>query len=165
MRPYPKTRRQRSLFEVSLATAIARFGVSSDDLRRWHGRGWLSFDEMMNEGLNEYDDPKIFEIQFVRDLVRSGLTDAQIEILFDKLPKPFAFDPDAIAYSFRHGWVSVVPPVIPEPFEVIEEHIDGWIEECDQEALERLRDQIAEKLRLLEEEEEEEEEARKPKST
>ncbi len=148
--PYPITRCQRSLFQISLAKAIARLGVSPDDLRRWHGRGWLSFDEKLNEELDEDDDPRIFEIQIVRDLVRSGLTDDQIEILFDKLPKPFAFNPDALAYSFRHGWVSVDPPVIPEPYEIIEEHIDSWINDCDQETLERLRDQISEALKLLE---------------
>ena len=137
---------------MSLPTALARIGVSVDDVRRWHGSGWLSFDEKLADELDEFDDPRVWEILIVRDVVRSCLTDAQIEVLFSKLPKPFAFYPDSLAYSFRHGWVCVIPPVeIPEPSEVepsevIEEYIDGWIDDCDLETLERLRDQITEAL-------------------
>ena len=141
--PSPITDVQCCLFRVSLAAALARLGVSLDDLRRWHGQGWLSFDEKITDEMNEFDAPRIFEIQIVRDIVRSGLTDAQIEVLFAKLPKPFAYNPDTLAFSFRHGWVHVIPPVeIPEPSEVIEEHMDAWITGCDDETLECLRDQI-----------------------
>ena len=90
----------------------------------------------------------------MRDIARSGLTDAQLETLFSELPRPFAFDPDVLAYSFRHGWVVVAPPVeIPEPSEVIDEHIDEWIADCDKETLERIRDQITETLKLRSENE------------
>jgi len=134
---------------MSLTTALARIGVSVDDVRRWHAKGWLSFDENLADELDEFDDPRIWEMQIVRDIVRSGLTDAQIEVLFSKLPRPFAFYPDSLTYSFRHGWVCVIPPVeIPEPSEVIEGHIDGWIEDCDEETLERLRDQIIKTLQV-----------------
>jgi hypothetical protein len=98
--------------------------------------------------LDEFDDPKSFEIQIVRDVVRSGLSDVQIESLLAKLPKPFAFNPERLAFSFRHGWVYVEPPVeIPEPSEVIEEHLDEWMAQCDEETLEDLRDKVTNVLK------------------
>lgn len=155
VRPVPTiTDQQPCLFRVSLPDALAKLGVSPDDLNRWHGQGWLSFDATMDEELDEFSDPKLWEIQVVRDIVRSGLTDAQIGVLFSKLPKPFAFNPDALVYSFRHGWVLVPPRVeIPEPSEVIEEHLDDWIADRDQGTLESLRDKISEALEQLEKEE------------
>jgi hypothetical protein len=151
-RPSPITDHQTGLFRITLADVIARLGVSHDDLRRWHDSGWLSFNENLNEELDEFGDPRILEIQIVRDIVRSGLSDAQIEVLLLNLPKPFAFNPDRIAYSFRHGWIQVEPPVeIPEPSEVIEEHIDDWIVNCGAATLEDLRDKIEEALKLCEE--------------
>lgn len=148
MRPQPTINHQPCLFRVTLAEALARLSVSADDLRRWHGRGWLSFDENMDEALDEFDDPKSFEIQIVRDVVRSGLSDVQIESLLAKLPKPFAFNPERLAFSFRHGWVYVKPPVeIPEPSEVIEEHLDEWMAQCDEETLEELREKVTNSLK------------------
>ena len=146
-RPQPITSHQGCLFRISLADALVRLCVSPDDLRRWHERGWLSFDGSMNEELDEFDDPRVFEIQVVRDIVRSGLTDAQIESLLSQLPKPFAFNPDRLAFSFRHGWVHVAPPLeIPEPSEVIEEHLDEWMAQCDEETLENLRERVTDAL-------------------
>ena len=153
-RPCPITNCQPGLFRVSLADTIARLGVSPDDLGRWHDSRWLSFSEELNEDLDEFGDPRILEIQIVRDIVRSGLSDAQIEVLLSKLPKPFAFDPDTLAYSFRHGWVQVAPQVeIPDPDDVIEEHLDGWIANCNKASLEELRDKIEEALKLCAENE------------
>ena len=147
MRPQPITDHQPGLFRVTLPDVIAGLGVSLDDLRRWHDSGWLSFNEKLDEALDEFGDPRIFEIQIVRDIVRSGLSDAQIDVLLSKLPKPFAFNPDKLAYSFRHGWVQVEPPVeIPEPSEVIDEHIDDWIANCGEATLADLRDKIDEAL-------------------
>ena len=148
VRPQPVTNHQGCLFRISLADALFRLRVSPDDLGRWHEHGWLSFGEKMNEELDEFDDPKLFEIQIVRDIVRSGLADVQIENLLTKLPKPFAFDPDRLAFSFRHGWVCVAPPIaVPEPSEVIEQNLDNWIAECDEETLEGLRERVTDVLR------------------
>lgn len=148
MRPQFTINHQPCLFRVTLAEVLARLSVSADDLRRWHDRGWLSFDVNMDEALDEFDDPKSFEIQVVRDVVRSGLSDVQIESLLAKLPKPFAFNPERLAFSFRHGWVYVEPPVeIPEPSEVIEEHLDEWMAQCDEETLEDLREKVTNVLK------------------
>ena len=153
MRPQSTINHQPCLFRVTLAEMIVRLSVSADDLRRWHDRGWLSFDENMDEALDEFDDPKCFEIQIVRDVARSGLSDVQIECLLSKLPKPFAFNPDRLAFSFRHGWVYVQPPVeIPEPSEVIEEHFDEWLAQCGEETLEQLREKVNDALKTCLEE-------------
>ena len=150
VRPQPITNHQGCLFRISLADALFRLRVSPDDLGRWHERGWLSFGEELTEELDEFDDPRVLEIQVVRDIVRSGLTDVQIENLLAELPKPFAFDPTRLAFSFRYGWVCMEPPVeIPEPSDVIEQNIDGWIAKCDEETLEGLRARVTNALRDL----------------
>lgn len=152
MRPQAASHHQPGLFRLTLAEVLARLGVSTDDFRRWHGRGWLSFDETLDEALDEFDDPRCFEIQVVRDVVRSGLSDVQIEHLLAQLPKPFAFNPDRLAFSFRHGWVYAQPPVeIPEPSEVIEEHFDDWLAQCDEEKLNELRVRVDEALQMCQE--------------
>ena len=154
--PEPVKQPLQCLFKISLATGLARLGVSVDDVRRWHGHGWLSFDENLTDQLDEYDDPRIWETQIVRDIVRSALTDAQIEVLFSTLPKPFVFYPDSLVYSFRHGWACVIPPVkIPpvemiRPSDIIDDHLDEWIDECDEVTLEILRDKITETLEARE---------------
>jgi len=151
--PHPITDHQACLFRISLTDALARLGVSPDELTRWHGRGWVSFDANTSESLDEFDDPKIFEIQIVRDIARSGLTDSQIEVLLSRLMKPYAYDPETIAFSFRHGWLQAAPVEIPDPSEIIEEHLDEWIAGCDEATLKELRYKISEALTLCAESE------------
>ena len=94
--------------------------------------------------MNDYDDPQVFNLTFVRDIVRSGLADSQIEYILGQLPKPLAFDPDRIAYSFKYGWVEAVPSDSTE--DIIEEQLDSWLEEIDTERLQELREHIDELL-------------------
>jgi len=138
VRPYTRIMDQSCLFRLKLSSAIARLGVSIDDLRRWHDRGWISFDGKIDEELDEFYDPKILEITFVRDIVRSGLTDAQIDVVFAKLPKPFAFDSNKLAYSFLHGWVEVNT----DPCKIIAENLDSWLEDCSEDTLNDLLSRI-----------------------
>jgi len=135
---------QQSLFPITLKDALVRLGISEDDLSRWNSKGWVSFDGSVDFKLNEYDDPLIFKLTFVRDIVRSGLSNSQIEYLLDQLPKPFAFNPDRIAYSFKYGWVETMPEESPE--DIIEEYIDSWLEEIDTERLQELQNRIFELL-------------------
>lgn len=152
MRPQVASHHQPGLFRLTLPEVLARLGVSADDLRRWHDQGWLSFDETLDETFDEFDDPRCFEIQVVRDVVRSGLSDVQIAHLLAQLRKPFAFNPDRLALSFRHGWVYAPPPVgIPEPSEVIEENFDDWLAQCDEEKLSELRVKVDEALKTCQE--------------
>lgn len=143
-RPRPVEIFQRSLFIITLKDALVRLRISEDELSRWNSKGWVSSDGSVDLQLNEYDDPLIFKLTFVRDIVRSGLSDSQIEYILDQLPKPLAFNPDRIAYSFKYGWVETVPAELPE--DIIEEYIDSWLEEIDAERLQELQERIYELL-------------------
>jgi hypothetical protein len=140
---------QECLFKVSLESALAQAQVSPDALNRWHSQGWISF-AFVPMQLNDPADPKLLELHFVRDVVRSGLTDAQITQVLDKCPKPHSFDPDLTAFSFRYGLVQAIPPIEPdEPETVIETHLDEWIEDCDAARLAALHEQILKRLNKL----------------
>jgi hypothetical protein len=133
---------QLSLFRTDLRTTLARLQISPDETARWYANAWLSFDASDNAEIDEFRDPRVWELTIVRDIVRSGLADAQIERLLDKLPKPFAFDPDSLAFSFRHGWVEVVLRRFRDPDDVVEEHLDSWLDDCDEERLRELKERI-----------------------
>ena len=151
-RPRPASTRQRYLFGLKVSEVLAGLRVSTDELARWHKQGLVSFGP---EPSRELEPCAIDEIRFVRDVVRSGLSDAQIERLFVELPRPMNFDPDAVAYSFSLGWVVAVPPT-PEadPIEVVDEHLDDWLAELDVENNEgrliELRDRITTLLLSIE---------------
>jgi len=84
---------------------------------------------------------------FASDVIRSGLTDAQIMLLFDHCPKPRSFDPDHTAFSFRCGLVQVIPPLVLDlPEVIIDDDLLEWFEQFEKEQLTTLRDQIAERL-------------------
>ena len=142
-RPYSSMCRQSTLFTDELPDVLATLCVSPDDLTRWHARGWVSFGPELSSGLESWH---VNEIRFVRDVVRSGLPDAQIEHLFRQLPRPMDFDSTAVAYSFSLGWVIVNPPDELDPDEVVAEHVVNWLAAmADAGELERLialRDQI-----------------------
>ena len=150
---WPSDNVQECLFKMSLESVLAEAKISSDELNHWHFQRWISFAFVPME-LNDHDDLKILELLFVRDVVRSGLTDAQITQLFDHCPKPHSFDPNLTAFSFRYGLVQAIPSVKPDESDtVIETHLDEWIEECDKERLTALHDQIVERLNNLKDEE------------
>ena len=143
-RPRPELTRQLTLFAAAIPEVLASLRVSTNELARWHNQGWKSFGSERTSELQPWD---VGEIQFVRDVVRSGLADAQIERLFAELPRPMNFDPDAVAYSFSLGWVAAMPPE-PEadPIEVVDEHLDDWLADLDVDAnqgrLIEIRDRI-----------------------
>lgn len=136
-RPVPHTASQPSLFTERLDEVLARQRVSTDELRRWAEQGWISFDLGMSEGLEEWH---VNEIRFVRDVLRSGLAQAQAAQLLSELPRPLSFSPEQVAYSFTLGWVAAADTTPGEPEEVAYE----WIEELES-------DGSADELRALQE--------------
>lgn len=120
-RPVPNC--QRTLFPQEKHQALADLRVTEDDLRKWHHRGWISFDV---DTVAQLDEPDMWEVQFVRELALSGLADFQIVELLEKLPKPYCFDPRYVAFHFEYGWVE---PVEQDPFDVIDENVADWIED------------------------------------
>lgn len=143
--PEPDEAMQRNLFAPppdELESVLVTLHISVDDLSRWHEHGWISFNSAIDERVEQ---GHVNELRFVRDVVRSGLSDAQIAALLDDLPRPMNFDPAMVAFSFSFGWVEAVPPTEPEVSEFVEEHLDEWLEglaESDPERLVRLRDRL-----------------------
>lgn len=137
LRPVRST--QRSLFPTPVEKFLALVEVSADEIKRWRQLGWISFDVGT---IGQFDDPEIHELCFVRNIARSGLSDAQINRMLGELKKPYAYDPKRTAYSFAWGWVQVAPDKDePGAFEVIEENLDDWMEAQAKEGnLDRLRD-------------------------
>lgn len=135
----------KELFPRSVGQILAGLSVSPDEAHRWHERGLLSFDPILcTDELVHYGHGKDFELEFVRDVMRSGLTDAQIDEQLRLLGKPYAVDPDAIAWSFRYGWVEGVGAS--DPHEVIEDYLDWHLAALgaggELDALESIRDKI-----------------------
>ena len=146
-RPSPDT--QPRLFHVSVTEGLAELRVSRDEVRRWQQQGWISFDI---QAMIQLEDQDRWEIEFVRDIARSGLSDSQIEELFVNLPKPYRFNPICVAYHFGFGWVKVHRD---DPFNVVEENVIEWIERFDDQndlhQLNEIRDKITEQIKAIEE--------------
>ncbi len=120
-RPVPNC--QRTLLPQDKHQALADLRVTENDLRKWHSRGWISFDV---DTVAQLDEPDMWEVQFVRNLALSGLADFQIAQLLEPLPKPYCFDPRYVVFHFEYGWVE---PVEQDQFDVIEENVADWIED------------------------------------
>ena len=148
--PRPLMTWQSSLFKIKLEDALVRLKISKDDLDRWYNKDWISFEPSKDMEIDEFEGPHIFELTFVRDIVRYGLADAQIDYLLGLLPTPFTFDPVKISFSFMYGWVETIPAKAPE--EVIVENLDSWLEDLAQsDDSERLRELGCRIEELLEE--------------
>jgi hypothetical protein len=135
MRPVEGRNTQADLFPEPLREALASLRVSLDEARRWSQRGWIPFDLV---GDLELED--VSHLRFVRDLVRSGLEDAQVARLMALLPGGILADADRLTYSFTHGWV--IPVEVEEPEPDLESLIDEIHVEEDWDRLRELRDQI-----------------------
>ena len=152
--PEPSDIAQDSLFKRPTLEALFELHVSADECARWHSKGWLSWELTKLKEVALYDDPHIWEVIVVRDVVRSGLSDVQIDALLERLPRPLALDPARLTFSFRYGWVVPTPmdPVeidelddaegIDDPDDVIEKHLDDWLGYLPESRLLALRDQI-----------------------
>lgn len=128
-RPVPNC--QRTLFPQEKHQALADLRVTEDDLRKWHHRGWISFDV---DTVAQLDEPDMWEVQFMRGLALSGLADFQIVQFLEGLPKPYCFDPRYVAFHFEYGWV--------EPFDVIDENVADWIEDLGSSRMIRRLEEI-----------------------
>ena len=142
---------QRSLFTDELAVVLAALRVSEDELGRWHNQGWVSFGPGRQTSLEAHD---VNEIRFVRDVVRSGLSDSYIAELLAQLPRPLNFSPDEVAYSFSLGWVWAGPVPEPDPNDIVDEYVEDWLDNLaaneDQSRLADLRNRIDQVLTKLE---------------
>jgi len=134
---------QRVLFPDELPVVLAALRVSEDALGRWHTRGCVSFGPERRTALEPQD---VNEIRLVRDVERSGLSDAYIGELLEQLPRPLNVSLDEVAYSFSLGWVWAGPEPEPDPNDVVDQHVDVWLEDLaaseNHSRLVELRDRI-----------------------
>ena len=133
---HPSPTQQRTLFPEPADRVLTECGVSRDEVAQWHEMGWLSFDL---EQIEKLDEPERWELFFVRNLVRSRLSNTQIDELLRQLSKPYAYDPERVAYHFKFGWVSP-PTVVVE--EIIEENLSEWISEKASEGETELHESV-----------------------
>lgn len=81
--------------------------VSADEMGTWHRKGWLSFNPLT---LAQYDEKERIEVQFIKGLTRSGLSDAMINRMLSSLEKPYCYDPSTTFFSFvENRWISLPP--------------------------------------------------------
>lgn len=139
--------RQGSLFREEFRCALIELEISTDQARRWHEAGLLSFPFELDSELEPY---QVWELVNLRDLYRSGLCDFDIQVVLQKLPKPYQHDPERLAYSFSHGLVLADPYNEPDPSEVIEENIEEWLESLEVSALQSWKQRIIAKIADLE---------------
>ena len=83
---------------------LTELSISSDEFERWIKQGWVPSD--IGEQ-TMFTEPERFQIQFVRDIVRSGLMDSQITLLIEKIEHGIEMRPGELAYSFSEGWVAI----------------------------------------------------------
>ncbi len=98
---------KRNLFLDSTAELLRTLAISRDELEDWHFRGWISF---WLGSMREISSPLCSEIEFVRNLVRSGLSCCQVDAMLQFLERPYRYDPELVAFHPRHGWVSPKAP-------------------------------------------------------
>ena len=111
-RPWQRNRGQACLFADPRDVGLASLSVSEDEIRRWHEAGWISEQAVTGKWLHDY---LVEEIEFIRDIVRSGLSDGQISSLLLEIGHgEFSYNGSEVAYSFRFGWVQVVEPERPD---------------------------------------------------
>jgi hypothetical protein len=136
---------QLVLFGNERDVVLAAAFVSLDDMVRWHQNGWISYDATRVDDLDEAQHVEMF---FVRDIARSGLSNAVITRMLSELPRPYAYSPERVAYSFHFGWVQLPYPLSMD--EMMTSHLSQWLDEQIHDGnLERLKEileQITEAL-------------------
>jgi hypothetical protein len=116
--------------------------ASADEMGSWHRKGWLSFDPA---AIAEYDDKERVEVQFIKGLARSGLSDPMIDRLLSGLTKPYCYDPSTTFFSFvENRWISLPPER--EQADVTIEYLDELIETQDWDSLRELLAKITEAI-------------------
>lgn len=138
VRPWSKATIQGTLFALKsdeVKNVLVALSISADDLERWFERSWVSFELKVIDPIEEWH---VNELRFVRDVVRSGLSDAQIEAMLADLPRPMNFDPAQVAYCFSLGWVQAIPASEPCVSEFMPEHFEEWLQELAEDDPARL---------------------------
>lgn len=133
---------QQWLFPDTLETLCNEAEASASDVSAWSDKGLLSFDPARDDPFQPYE---VAEACFVAALMRSGLSEPDIDTLLGKLERPYQVNPETTAYSFTHEqWVRVAQRE--EPSEIVERYLDTLEEDKDVNGLVGLVKNIAERL-------------------
>jgi len=133
---------QGSLFPCIPEQFVAEMYASADEMGSWHRKGWLSFDPA---AIAEYDDKERVEVQFIKGLARSGLSDPMIDRLHSGLVKPYCYDSSTTFFSFvENHWISLSPER--DQADVTIEYLDELIETQDWNSLRQLQSKISRAL-------------------
>jgi DNA-binding transcriptional MerR regulator len=136
---------QLSLFKATRDEFVAKTTVSPDEMRRWHTNGWISIDPAEQR---HYDEKDVIEVEFIKGLARSGLSDAMIDRVLSSLEKPYCYEPRDTFYSFCEGiWFG--PPRQPPPEKMAEESIEELIAGEEWPALRRLSARLSNALAVI----------------
>ena len=143
----PTRIKEPTLFPQPTANVLSEAGVTARDMDVWHARGWLSF---KSDSKTELDAPDRAELTFIRDLANSGLGAIVIDKLLSGLKRPYRYNADRIAFSFKFGWVELderwYEPDWNEIVELIQENFDSWCDTLSEEDLRAYRDVIQDRL-------------------
>jgi len=121
---------------------VAGMFVSLDEMRSWHRKGWLSFDPPT---MVAYNESEFVEVQFIKGVARSGLSDAMINRMLCGLEKPYCYDPSTTFFSFEEDrWISL--PAQPKPADVTNEYIDRLVADRQLDRLRKLQNRISQAL-------------------
>jgi len=112
--PIRREHGQAGLFDQPLDKVLFQLRISTEEFHRWRMAGWVSEDI---EKLDRLTDDHVHEIEFVRDVLRSGIPESVADDLLGELRRPYRFNPSTMAYSFKYGWVEPLRED-PEPLDV-----------------------------------------------
>ncbi len=135
--PYSQT---PTLFPVGLERFVVEMRVSADEMLRWQQMGWLSFNPYE---MDAFDWGEGVEVQFVKGLARSGMSDDRISDVLASLSRPYRYYLSTTFFSFAENcWVML--PAKPELS--MDDEIETLIRNQDWEALREIQSRIEDAL-------------------
>ncbi len=137
---------QESLFNTSVDKLLKQYKITPAIVTEWHKSGYLSFDPLVYDELNEGQE---IEFHFIGSLFKSGLSLISVETLLARLEKPYCYDLQSVYFDFlKNDWEDQLR--IPE----VEEQIEELIENEENDVLLEIKNRIEEYLDGLDENEE-----------
>lgn len=129
-----KDDQQLSLFQYTVLEVLQKWRVTLIQAQRLFELNYLSFDPQPHLTLDPCQE---CELIFLLSLLRSGLSESQLEKMLSGLKKPYSYPVDQLVYDFsKRKWFARVP--IAEDELTIEGRIKRAKEEHDARALKEM---------------------------
>jgi len=91
---------QLGIFKTKREEVLKQFNIAYASAQQWYKNGYLSFEI---EKIEELEEPQFKELVFLNTLFNSGVSLNTIDLLLDKLEKPYAYNLHQIYYDFVKG--------------------------------------------------------------